>query len=407
MVAVLTLLGVAVAATGAAVPAVQEQPVAATVSIVAEPALNVTTQGEAPEDGREHSGFGAPEAELPRFEGEGLPDGATALAEKLAGLPPLEASSYAATTPDELDEIRRDARLALVNAAIEAGIPVDLAGFVEDPDFDLASIGTLSWPLAGGTMTDRFGARNGRHMGLDIAAAAGTPIGAAAPGVVILSSESYFGYGVAVMILHIDGMITLYGHLTHGSRVVEAGDWVEAGDPIGLVGNTGRSFGPHLHLEVRIGGVAVDPLNFLDGASKRPVIKAWEPEPAAPAQPQPAAVRPEPQPAGTPDAKPKPKPTAKPSVKPTPKPTPTAKPTATPTPKPTPTGTSTPKPTGTPTPKPTPTPTGTPKPTPTPTPSTTSKPAAPPATQTPSPTPSPSPTGEKSLVGTVVDPPAG
>lgn len=402
-----TLLAVAVAATGAAVPTPSEADIAASVSIVAEPAVDVTAQGEEQDD---HGGFGAPETELPRFVGEGLPDGATDLAEELRAQS-LEVSAYSATTPDELKKIRRDARLALVRAAIAAGIPVDLTRFIEDPDFDPASLGRLDWPLAGGSITDGFGARGGRHMGLDIAAPAGTPIGAAAPGIVILSSEGYFGYGVTVMILHIDGMVTLYGHLTHGSRVVEAGDWVEAGDPIGLVGNTGRSFGPHLHLEVRIGGVAVDPLAHLDRDGKRPAIKAWTPKDVPPA-PQPAALPPEPTPAATSPAekKPKPKPTASPKPTPTatPRPSGSPTPTATPTPtaSPTPTPTATPTPTGTPTPSPAPTPTGTPAPAPAPTPVPTTPPTpnpAPTQSSTPAPAPTPSPTPTGGLVGDVLD----
>jgi murein DD-endopeptidase MepM/ murein hydrolase activator NlpD len=370
--AVLGLLGLAVGATGAAVPAAATPPPAPhTVSIVAQQAMTVT--GEAPADphDEQHTGYGAPEADLPRFT-EGMPDAASQLADALRdGSPALEASLYAATTPDEVKDIRREARRKLVRAAIAAGIPVDLSRFADDGTLDAAFDGGLAWPLAGGSITDRFGARGGRHMGLDIAAAAGTPIGAAAPGVVILSSEAYYGYGVAVMILHVDGMVTLYGHLTYGSRVVQAGDWVEAGDPIGLVGNTGRSFGPHLHLEVRIGGTAVDPLQYLGSGARRPAIKAWKPDRVA-APPQSRPARPKPAPAAEP-ARPAPRSSQTAPAAPTPRPTPAPTPTVTPTPAPTPTVT--PAPTITPTPLATPTPspsvaprTTTPAPSPTPTP---------------------------------------
>lgn len=361
--AVLALLGLAVAATGAAFPAPVAD-TAASISIVAEPAM-------AGGSDEERSGFGAPDVGLPRFVGEGLPEEAADLAAEVEAAAALAPSTYEATTPEELAEVRREARLKLVRAAIAAGIPVDLSGFAED--FDL-SAGQLAWPVGGGggSITDVFGARGGRHMGLDIAAAQGTPIGAAAPGIVILSSEGYFGYGVAVMILHVDGMVTLYGHMVHGSRVVDAGDWVEAGAPIGLVGNTGRSFGAHLHFEVRVGGVPVDPLAYLGGSSRRPDIKGWTPK-DVPAPGQPAAL----------------------PEDPTPTPAPSTTPTATPTPSPsgTPSGTPTPGPSATPTDTPTPGPSGTPTPTPTPsgTPSATPTPSTSPTPTTPAPT-SPAPT---------------
>ena len=175
------------------------------------------------------------------------------LARRQANLSP---GADAATTVDELAEIRRDDRRELIEAAIAAGIDVDLSRFAPADAAYLASLGGLSWPLAQISITDVFGARGGRHMGLDLAAGAGTPIGSAAPGIVVLSSESYYGYGVAVIVQHLDGVQTLYGHMTNGTRQVKVGDWVEAGDVLGGVGNTGRSFGNHLHFEVRVGGVA-------------------------------------------------------------------------------------------------------------------------------------------------------
>ncbi len=85
---------------------------------------------------------------------------------------------------------------------------------------------------------------SGYHQGVDLLAAAGTPIYAAAAGVVSVSQESYGGYGVAVTIEHVIGgqrVSTLYGHMTYGSRQVVSGQTVEAGQLIGLVGSTGSS----------------------------------------------------------------------------------------------------------------------------------------------------------------------
>ncbi|MGL3151729.1 M23 family metallopeptidase [Microbacterium sp. A82] len=285
------------------------------------------------------------------------------------------ASVYSATTMEELAEKSRAAREALIRSAIESGMNVDLSRF---PDAAaMSSIGEFIWPVANARISDHFGARGGRHQGMDLAAAGGTPITAASPGIVVLSSESHYGYGVAVIIQHINGVQTLYGHLTHGSRAVKEGDWVEAGDPIGLVGNTGHSFGDHLHFEVRVNGTAVDPRRYLDGAGDPVVVAPWTPITGG----TPAQV-PEP---------PKPEQPAKPTSTPTPTPTGTP----TPTPTPTPTGTPTPTdPPGTPTPTPDPTPTdppGTPTPTPDPTPTDppstpepTDPPAAPEPTQPPS-----------------------
>jgi len=113
-----------------------------------------------------------------------------------------------------------------------------------------------------GIITSWYGARRGRgiHAGLDIGAAAGTPIYAPADGVVRVAGP-YPYYGNVVMLDHGAGFSTRYGHL---SRVeVKAGDRVERGDIIGRVGATGWATGNHLHYEVRINNVPVDPFNYL------------------------------------------------------------------------------------------------------------------------------------------------
>jgi murein DD-endopeptidase MepM/ murein hydrolase activator NlpD len=104
-------------------------------------------------------------------------------------------------------------------------------------------------PLSSGTV--------GFHPGVDISATQGTPILAAAAGTVISAGDEG-GYGNAVILDHGDSLATLYGHMVRVA--VNAGQHVEAGDVIGYVGSTGKSTGPHLHFEVRIHGVTVDPL---------------------------------------------------------------------------------------------------------------------------------------------------
>jgi len=103
----------------------------------------------------------------------------------------------------------------------------------------------------------KFGYRHHRrHQGVDLPYPVGTPVKAAFDGKVRFSMY-YKGYGNLVIIRHDNGLETYYGHLS--ARNVEAGQWVHAGDVIGLGGSTGRSSGPHLHFETRYRGFAFDP----------------------------------------------------------------------------------------------------------------------------------------------------
>jgi murein DD-endopeptidase MepM/ murein hydrolase activator NlpD len=103
----------------------------------------------------------------------------------------------------------------------------------------------------------RFGMRRGRrHQGVDLPLKTGTPVYAAFDGRVRASTYNK-GYGNLIIIRHENGLETYYGHLS--KREVEVGDWVRAGDQIGLGGSTGRSTGPHLHFETRYQGFAFDP----------------------------------------------------------------------------------------------------------------------------------------------------
>jgi murein DD-endopeptidase MepM/ murein hydrolase activator NlpD len=115
-----------------------------------------------------------------------------------------------------------------------------------------------------GRLTSAFGPRwGGRHNGLDFAAPMYTQEVAAADGVVLRAGPAS-GFGLAVYIQHENGDVTVYGHMD--SIQVQAGDVVEAGDPIALLGNRGQSTGPHLHFEVHQGGIdgaRVDPAAWL------------------------------------------------------------------------------------------------------------------------------------------------
>lgn len=113
-----------------------------------------------------------------------------------------------------------------------------------------------------GVWTSGFGYRWGvLHGGIDIANSIGTPIMAAADGVVIDTGPTA-GYGAWVKLKHSDGTVTLYGHIN--SWLVSVGDRVMAGDQIATMGNRGNSTGPHLHFEVLLGGTdRVDPVGWL------------------------------------------------------------------------------------------------------------------------------------------------
>lgn len=116
------------------------------------------------------------------------------------------------------------------------------------------------WPI-NGTLTSPFGWRWGRmHEGIDVAAPGGTPIRAAKAGNVILAAYTG-GYGNYTCIDHGGGLSTCYAH--QSGFATSAGASVEQGEVIGYVGNTGASFGDHLHFEVRVNGAAQDPLGYL------------------------------------------------------------------------------------------------------------------------------------------------
>ncbi len=119
--------------------------------------------------------------------------------------------------------------------------------------------GEMAWPVQG-TITSKFGMRWGRlHAGVDIGAPTGTQILAADTGMVAFAGWNG-GYGNFVKIDHGGGKQTWYGHMSKIS--VSVGQSVNKGDVIGTVGSTGNSTGPHLHFEVRIDGVAKDPLGY-------------------------------------------------------------------------------------------------------------------------------------------------
>ena len=113
-----------------------------------------------------------------------------------------------------------------------------------------------------GFRTDPFTGRGALHTGLDFPADVGTPIQAAAGGVVV-ASESHPQYGSMVEVDHGNSLVTRYAHAS--KLLVKTGDIVKRGQAIALVGSTGRSTGPHLHFEVLVEGVPQNPSKFLAG----------------------------------------------------------------------------------------------------------------------------------------------
>lgn len=144
-------------------------------------------------------------------------------------------------------------------------------GELMNPDSTRTPTGTLQWPLpVAGTITSQFGYRVdpitgevSSHTGTDIACAEGTPILAAADGIVTVANglDSWGGsYGYYIQIDHGGGLETLYAHCS--SICVTTGQQVQAGEVIGYVGHTGRVTGSHLHLEVHVNGSRTDAMRY-------------------------------------------------------------------------------------------------------------------------------------------------
>jgi murein DD-endopeptidase MepM/ murein hydrolase activator NlpD len=137
--------------------------------------------------------------------------------------------------------------------------------------------GSIRWPFPSAVkISSGFGERaapcNGcssMHMGLDFQPPNDSPVFAIADGTVAFQEDSSYGYGNHVIINHGnllgDGssIQTLYAHMQHGSVAVRAGDPIHVGDFLGLVGRTGTATGIHMHFEVHVNGVQVDPFAWL------------------------------------------------------------------------------------------------------------------------------------------------
>lgn len=157
-----------------------------------------------------------------------------------------------------IDEVRRQIDLRRESQE-------EIQGILNDQRSLLAAKPT-GWPVKGwltssfGMRRDPFDGRRKMHEGLDIAARTGTPVVATADGIVS-SVKTEPGYGKVVIIDHGYGYRTIYGH--NSRYYVKVGQRVRRGDRIAAVGNTGRSTGSHVHYEIRLNSVPVNPYKYL------------------------------------------------------------------------------------------------------------------------------------------------
>jgi murein DD-endopeptidase MepM/ murein hydrolase activator NlpD len=188
----------------------------------------------------------------------------------LENLPPDVTSSLAQLLESqEQDLILRSYQTAWSQAEVGTGLA--MVNHALPTGKTIAGL-QLSWPMVGFQVTQGFGPTTFGlepplgpykhfHTGIDLSAALGTPVTAAADGVVVAVGHSALGYGNYVVIAHGGGIATLYGHLLQTRTSV--GQRVSRGDLIGLEGSTGYSTGPHLHFELRVNDQVLDPMPYL------------------------------------------------------------------------------------------------------------------------------------------------
>jgi murein DD-endopeptidase MepM/ murein hydrolase activator NlpD len=161
------------------------------------------------------------------------------------------------------NQSKNSTRPVLLNAAhaiksMSAAPAAEVSGSVEPVVMQMPVAGRISSGF--GARRDPISGHHRHHQGVDIAVPRGTPIEAAASGVVVFAGRQG-GYGRTVVIEHADGRRTRYAHAER--LMVNRGDVVSAGQMIATVGSTGRATGPHLHFEVTENGDRLDPLQVL------------------------------------------------------------------------------------------------------------------------------------------------
>lgn len=178
---------------------------------------------------------------------------------------------YGATVPaimaangiDDVHNVPVGARLLIpTTAAVDSGRREQARTYASrDPRGVSSGTPRFAWPVNGEIMSP-FGQRHGEHHeGIDIRAAKGTPVHAAEAGRVIHADSSLAGYGKMIVIKHAGRLYSVYAH--NSKLLVEVGQFVEKGDEIAEVGDTGNATTPHLHFEIRTNNTPRDPLEFL------------------------------------------------------------------------------------------------------------------------------------------------
>jgi lipoprotein NlpD len=189
------------------------------------------------------------------------PDVLLKLGQRLV-IPRAAAAAVAAprVPPDSLPPRPGPQPSGAVSRSVRPSAPKAPGGIVlAVPDFDDALL-AFAWP-AEGPVTSTYGRRrNGWHRGIDIKAELGTPVVAAAPGVVSMSGVEPL-YGRVIKIEHDQGFVTIYAH--NDRTLVEVGDRVVAGETIATVGRTGRATTHHVHFEIKRDGKNYNPLYLL------------------------------------------------------------------------------------------------------------------------------------------------
>ena len=168
------------------------------------------------------------------------------------------AASMIERLSNDLDHLDKQAKIQTISFQ-------ELDNFFKNQKSLLSSTPSI-WPTHG-WITSGFGFRKSpftglreKHEGWDIAARSGSPVRATAGGEVVVEGREY-GYGNMIEINHGYGVVTRYGH--NSKHFVKVGDHVKRGQVISLVGNSGRSTGPHLHYEVLLHGIPVSPKNYI------------------------------------------------------------------------------------------------------------------------------------------------
>ena len=173
----------------------------------------------------------------------------------------IVALGVSAALPEPRNDLSLEASGNFDDVSVRGGTDHASRSRTSNPMSNMPAPDVWILPMQRYTLTSFYGERWGRlHPGVDLGAPQGTPFTAVAAGKVILCGWNG-GYGNNVMIDHGDGIVTVYGHAS--KLLCKEGQLVKAGDRIALTGNTGHSFGAHLHFEVREHDKPIEPLAFM------------------------------------------------------------------------------------------------------------------------------------------------